>query len=530
MHRFRSLMFAAVALATSLPLLAAAPKVSRVTLYPGGATVERELRMEAGTQRFELGCLPATFAPESLRVESDADVRIGEIVTDTLDGPRAEPCRNTGLDSRIRPLEERRAELEAQRSANELVLGYLKQVAAPASEPARAGALPDARQLSATGDALRRGGQEAFARQLQITRQIAELDRTLAALHAERDRNGAVPTQWRSVRFAAQSPHAATVRVAYEVPQAGWTPSYRASLDSKSGAVLLERQAVIAQTTGEDWRGVRLKLSTGQPRRAPQGPLPTPWWVDVLAERSRRDEVPLVAPAAAPAAAMDMVAQRKAPSAPLFDVSVFQGSYATEFDLPGDTDLASDGQRVTVTLARTPLPARLIVRTTPQLDPHAYLVAQAKRPEGVWPRGPLQLRRDGAVVGSTDWAPASEAQFSLPFGTDELVQVEVEGQKQFTASAGVFGSRKEQQRAVAYVVRNRHRTPVQLQILEASPVAASDAIKVAARFTPAPSTQRWKEQPGVVAWELALGPDQSARFSAEYTLNSPKDAQISGLR
>jgi uncharacterized protein (TIGR02231 family) len=328
------------------------------------------------------------------------------------------------------------------------------------------------------------------------------------------------------VRFVAQSARAASVRVVYEVNQAGWTPSYRASLDSKSGSVLLERQALIAQATGEDWRGVRLKLSTGQPRRSPQGPLPSPWTIDVLPERPRGQ----MAPAAAPAAAADMAVARQAASEPLFEVNVFQGSYATEFELPGESDLASDGQRVTVTLARTPLPAKLVVRATPQLDPHAYLVAQAARPEGVWPRGPLQLRRDGAVVGQTDWAPADQAQFSLPFGTDDLVQVEVEGQKQFTASTGVFGGRREQQRAVTYVVRNRHRTPVQLQVLEASPQAGSDAIKVSARFTPAPSTQRWQERPGVVAWERTLAPEQSARFSADYTVSYPKDAQISGLR
>jgi uncharacterized protein (TIGR02231 family) len=520
----RTLILAAMAVVASTPSLAQAAKVSRVTLYPGSASVERDLKMEAGTRRFELACLPASFAPETLRVESDADVRIGEIVTDTLDGPRAEPCRGSNMDARIRPLEERRAAVEAQRHANELALGYLKQLAAPAPEAGRTPAAPDARQLAATSEALRRGGESAFARQLQLDRQLAELDRALAALRAERDRSGAGVTQWRSVRFVAQSPRAASVRVVYEVNQAGWTPSYRASLDSKNGSVLLERQALIAQATGEDWRGVRVKLSTGQPRRSPQGLLPSPWTIDVLPERPRLQ----MAPAAAPAA--DMAVARQAAGAPLFEVNVFQGSYATEFELPGESDLASDGQRVTVTLARTPLHAKLVVRATPQLDPHAYLVAQAARPEGVWPRGPLQLRRDGSVVGQTDWAPADEAQFSLPFGTDELVQVEVEGQKQFTAATGVFGGRREQQRAVSYVVRNRHRTPVQLQVLEASPLAGSDAIKVSARFTPAPSTQRWQERPGVVAWERPLAPEQSARFSVDYTVSYPKDAQVSGLR
>lgn len=43
---------------------------------------------------------------------------------------------------------------------------------------------------------------------------------------------------------------------------------------STSGQVTLERRALIAQATGEDWRGVKLQLATTTPARNTRSPQP----------------------------------------------------------------------------------------------------------------------------------------------------------------------------------------------------------------------------------------------------------------
>lgn len=519
-----------LALAAFAVSAAPAPRVSRVTLYPGGATVEREIPLAGGMQRFELSCLPGSLDPATLRLETGPAVRVGDLVTDTLEGVKAEACRNSTLDQRVRELERQRAELDAQRSANELVVSYLEQASKPTGEQ-RNGPSIELRTAAAGGELLRQAGQDAYTRRLKLGWRIEEIERSLAPLRAERERAGGQVTRWFTVRFSAQSSQPSTVRLAYEVQRAGWAPVYRATLDSNAGTVLLERQAQIAQTTGEDWRGVQLKLSTGQPQRAIEGPAPRAWTVDVAQPRAaglskesalRADVAPAAAPAALP--------PRPRAEEPLFDASVFEGSYATEFELSGASDLASDGQRVTVTLSRSMLKARLVARVVPQLDKRAFVVAEVARPEGVWPRGTMLLRRDGAHVGSTAWQPEEAAEWSLPFGLDEQVQVQVEGERRFSASTGVFDSRQEQRMASAYVVRNGHRKPVHVQLLQSSPVSASDQIKAVTKFTPQPATERWQERAGVVAWEQDLAPNAVARFAAEYSVSYPKDAKVSGLR
>jgi uncharacterized protein (TIGR02231 family) len=534
----RTLRLAALALATHAALAAAqsAPPVSHVTLYPSGATVERALKIAAGTQKLEIDCLPGGFDEASLRVEGDAGVRVGDIATDKLEGVRAEACRRSPLDERIRQLEDQRAAIQTERDANELSISWLKQLGnATPTDGHGAAALPDARALAATSEALRRNAQEAYARRVKLARQLEDLDKALAPLRAERQRGGGQRTQWRAVRFVAQAARAASLRLVYEVPRAGWAPAYRASLDTTAGTVQLERQAQIAQATGEDWRGVHLTLSTGQPEREVSGPEPRTWAVDIAPPpraveqaRSMAGLMPAPPQMMAPAPSAPE-ADRMDAAEPMFDVSVFEGSYATQFELPGGSDLASDGQRVTVSLSRDSLPVKLVARTLPHEDPRVFLVATAARPQGVWPRGTLQLSRDGVLVGSTPWNPAEGDELSLPFGADDLVRVSVEGQPRLSASAGLFGGRSERRMAVRYVVHNAHRVPVRLELLEAAPVSESDQIEVKKTFTPQPATERWHEIAGVAAWEQTLVPDQTARYAAEYVVSYPKDARVIGL-
>jgi hypothetical protein len=143
----------------------------------------------------------------------------------------------------------------------------------------------------------------------------------------------------------------------------------------------------------------------------------------------------------------------------------------------------------------------------------------------------MQLRRDGAVVGSTQWNPAGEDQkVTLPFGRDDLVSVVVETPKTFQRSVGLLDNRNERQLAALYTVRNRHRDAIDVQILEATPVSQSDDIKVRSTFTPEPAKRNWERRAGVIAWEQTIPAGESARFSADYLITYPKDARITGLR
>jgi uncharacterized protein (TIGR02231 family) len=507
--------------------------IAQVTLYPGSAKVERVAKVAAGSRTLSFACLPAALDVASLAVSADASVRLGEIAVLTEAREAVPACSATPLDGRIRALEDQKAVLGAEDEAIQLATGYLKGMTAGGAAAGGVRQAADPKTVAAMVDAVRRSGQEALVRQHQIARAQEALDRELQPLLAERSRVLAGRGRVNTVSITLDAPQAAEVKLVYQINGPGWAPAYRAMLDTRTGALTLERQAQVAQATGEDWTGVPMRLSTGQPRRGTAGPLPRPWRLDIAQPRPELAARKAMAPAA-PAPVMAMAqADAEAGGAmpgPSFDVSVFDNAYVTEFVVPQRIDVPSSGQRVTLALGSQALTAKLITRTTPAAGASAWLVAEVAQPEGVWPQGSLQLYRDGAYVGSDTLRTGGKDALSLPFGLDELTVVRAEPEQDQRGSGGFVGSRVERTVARAYTVENRHRTPIELQVLESAPVAVDDKIEVATRFEPQPQTTAWKAQPGVAMWAQPLAAGQTARFTANHTISYPKDARLQERR
>jgi hypothetical protein len=136
------------------------------------------------------------------------------------------------------------------------------------------------------------------------------------------------------------------------------------------------------------------------------------------------------------------------------------------------------------------------------------------------------LYRDGAFVGNGQWTPSGDARVTMSFGRDELVRVQAEPERDNRGETGFVGVRAERRLQRGYVIENRHRTPIAVQVLEAAPVSVDDKVKVTATFAPQPAEREWNKQPGMAMWRLDLAPGQSTRVAADYTVSYPKEAQI----
>lgn len=500
-----------------------ASRISTVTLYPGSATVQRVLRLPAGATRAVFGCLPAQLDARSLQLASSGDVRIGEVSVQVVDRQVASGC-TSALDERLRAAEDEVASARAAAEALELAQTWLKTQAGSAPGTDRESLAPA--RIAATLEALRRSSQDTLTQLHQAQRTLQERELALKRVQAEQ---GSVQApKVAMVRVTLAAPAAADLHLTYQVRGPSWGPSYRARLDTRSDQVQLERQALVSQATGEDWRGVQLTLSTGQPLAATQGPLPRPWTLDVpppeppMAKTSRAASAGLaMAPAPAPAP----MAEAAPPS---FDVVTTEGAYATQFAVPQRVDVPSGGERVTLTLGSQKLAATLLARTTPALASEAWLVALLPPLSGTWPTGPVTLERDGASVGQSRFAPQASdfARIGLAFGRDEQIIVAAEPLKEFTESKGFTGSRTERGVQRAYEITNRHREPVTVQVLDAAPISKNEAITVTSSYEPAPQSSAWGAQPGTIVWQQPLAAGASARFSARHVISHDKDVQV----
>lgn len=524
----------AVALCFALQGLAQAAgnaPITRVTLYSGTAMVERSAQVAPGMKELEITGLPANFDAQTLRVQASPGVQVGQVVTRDVGQAEAPSPREAELEARLQALQDSRDVLTVEVESSMLVKNYLSKLNGGASAQAPV----DGKSLAAAVDTIKRGGREALA-QIQRTQvQLREIDRKIKAAQRELDKARSGAREQRSITIAVAAQQAGSVKVSYQVNRAGWKPAYRATLSSDTSSIELERMAVVAQKSGEDWSGVELRLSTGQPRLSPQAPEPVTRRLTYHAPRPQADiraQEKVVGYAHAPALRSAPPPLSEAPVAPdnfIPPVVETQGAFDTEFSVPNRVTLASDGREITLGLSTLKLPARQQVRVVPRQEKFAVLTAEADRPSGVWLSGNVQLYRDGAYVGAAHWNTPASDKLALSFGRDELVRVTVDRADQQSGSRGLLAQRGEHQVADVFTISSLHKRPIDLLVLEATPVSASEEIKVNHTFAPQPGIMAWQQRQGVVAWEKRLAPGETMKINVGYTITYPKEGTVSGM-
>src|SRR5712692_2996095 len=497
LHRRTSIeaVLLAMSLGCSTAIAQDASRITSVTLYPGSATVERTARVVPGMTRLEISGLPANFDPQTVRVDSTPGVRLGEVSTQDQSRTAASSARESAIEDKIQALKDRQAVLEVDARSAQMAADYISRLGAPSSGTEKPAPALNGKSVAEVIEAVRRGGIDAFGRIQKVQVQKRELDKEIRALERDlaRLKSGAKDVRTIAVGVSAEGP--GEVRVSYQVNGAGWRPAYRAGLDSAGSKVSLERQGAISQTTGEDWTNVKLKLSTGQPRLSPQATEPRPWKLSLYSPSiGAVSELSYNRTAAAPAQLTRKMADEPKAEAPV----EVQTTFATEFEVPGAVSLPSDGRKLTVSLAKVALPVKMRLRVVPRLDAAAIVTAEAERPEGVWLAGDIQLYRDGNYVGATSWNPQTSTGLVLPFGRDSLVRVKVDRAKDRNGARGIVGQRNEREVSDLYTLTSHHKAPVELLVLESSPVPTNDQIKVEAKFDPKPTSENWEERQGVV--------------------------------
>lgn len=372
--------------------------------------------------------------------------------------------------------------------------------------------------------ALEQSGFAVYSQRDQVKQQQADTQRRLEALRG--DANDHVPT--RTLRIALDAARGGLLTITYDTKRAGWIPAYQATLDSASGEVVLEQRALVAQATGEDWRGVKLRLSTGTPARNASSPQPYRWRLNLAEPRPEKYAPAPQPPAPAPMPVME--AQRPDANTPLFAPTEIEGAYLTMFEIPNKIDVPSDAQKVGFTLVRKSMSVKLVDRVIPNQSARAWLIAASSRPDGVWPDGAVQLRRDGASVGEINWSGAlHDNQLLLPFGPDEQVITTVADGGNSTGTVKTFGDSASKTLSRRYTVRNRHRTPINVEIVESTPISDSADIKVTSNFTPEPDDAAWQGRQDIVAWKRTLAAGGEASVGAIYAVQYPGKRTIIGL-
>ncbi len=251
--------------------------IDRVTVYRNGALVVRrgELGALPAAGRLEIRGLPLLYGHDTLRLRTDAAIRLGAVEEVPDLDVQAE---QEGDVARLREARERLAALGAERAALEQVDRLLEHAL-----DVEADELPEQGELRiALGPLLDDQARLAALREEHAERRAALRPAIDAATRAVRDlearrRADALDDAGRPARATRALTCAfegactgGALEVEYFVRGARWAPVYELHVAGSEARLHLAAQ--VAQATGEAWTGARIALSTADLRRGTRLP------------------------------------------------------------------------------------------------------------------------------------------------------------------------------------------------------------------------------------------------------------------
>ena len=528
--------------------LEARSRVDAVTVYRSSARVTRAARVElpAGDARVLLAGLPDGLLDDSVRVEGTAGgrARVLGVDVERVTGAEARAVEARAAEERVEKLAEEDRALEDRIRAAQGRQQFVESLRSTYSEERARNLAVRGVRSSEWADLSRFVGAElegaaaerrrAEAARRGLARRLQEARAALEKLQAKR----AETTKTVAVELSADAAGPVELRVSYVVPAAGWEPAWDARLLPERGAVELALLGAVVNRTGEDWREVRLAVSTAEPRRTLFVPRLEPRWLQRREPVVARPLPAALGRARVAEARADALAEGKAEAGTMAapeplevaQASVQEGLLAATFTAPRRESVDGAGQARRIALQRFTLPAEVTRTAAPRLDPAAFLTARVVNETGV----PLLAGLAAVSVGDdfVGRAPLAATppggELRLAFGVDPRVEVERKVLERRHETAGIVSKDEVWVYRTRITVKNRWGTPVALRLLDLVPVSRDEAIEVKVLDGTSPAAED-PERPGVRVHELTLAPRAEQAVEIRYRVRFPRGFPVAGL-
>ncbi|WP_017655056.1 mucoidy inhibitor MuiA family protein [Fortiea contorta] len=521
-------------------------RIIAVTVYSDKALVTRRGRISLTGMERELviASLPVTLETESVRVSGSGSVgvRLLGVSSDRIYTTEPVAERVAQLTRQIQQIEAEKRHLQAQIDALALQSSFIAGLKDKTEDPFAQSLARKNLSLSETLDFLNFLGSQYSEYAIaagECKSQQQELDKQLQVLIASLQKiQTPHPKESLSLVVATEVAGAGELEldVSYVVHRASWTPLYDLRFSSTNNTVHLSYLAEITQTTGEDWLGVALTLSTAKPGLGTLPPKLEPWYIGTprstveFMTRKRFSAIPTIAPQASLPSEADDQEQDEVITLLSADVVAEvakQGSVVT-FKLNNGGNIPSDGAPHKTTIFADDYPSSFDYVAIPRLVSFAYLQANVKNSANgatLLP-GKANIFRDDTFVGTTQLeniAPGQE--FKLNLGIDESLKIERD-----LVERQVDKKLISNQRRITYgyrlIITNLLNQETQLKLTEQLPVSRSEQIKV--RLTRS-NPQIQLGEMGILEWMLILAAQEQREVYYQFTVEHPPELTILGL-
>lgn len=521
--------------------------IKQVTVYADRAAVTRhaEVQLPAGQHELRFENLPVLLDNNSLQINAE-----GTTPTTILDVTAKQEQRITNANVRIQEINNKIQAItdEINALADKTALldnqaDFIKQMQMGVLAPSKDASRPSAQEIKNIMQFSKDNLANIFASQRLLAKQKNELEKQLQVLQSElapiqQQQNSQVKNI--VIRVNLEQAGKVNLDLTYVTYGAYWYPNYDARFNTKDRKVSLDYLGVISQQTGEDWKNVKLTLSTAKPSLGGNPPLLTNWIIDeykppVAAQAAYRDAPITAMPApdlAATTDAADYLAKdlRQKNKASVQTATVDMGATSASFNIEKEASLMSDNSQRKVTITRIDLPSKLHYMITPRLAETAYLQAESNNSSD-YPLigGKLNIFMDNRFIASSDLKTTMPKEdFKLDLGADESINVQFKRLQRFTEKTGFTNSSQRITYEYLITVQNNKKTAESINIIDHIPVSENDKIKINLLSPNAKDIKQDKD--GKLTWNWTLNAGQKREATLKFSIEYPINMQVIGIQ
>ncbi|WP_435355472.1 DUF4139 domain-containing protein [Emticicia sp. SJ17W-69] len=498
-----------------------------ITVFLNRAQIDAKVKtnVQAGTTKLIIGNIATTADPNSVQIGGKGDVVImgvkfkqnylgnkkRSILEDSLKMAKAE---YETVDVLVKVAENERIMLMANANVkNE-----------------KEGATPE--ELKEMLDFFRTKLTEIGTRQMQLVRQSKDLQDKITRLQQQLNSQGSnvnQPAGEIELTLTAKTFSNVELNLTYIANSAGWSPIYDIRAKDVKSNVELGYKANVFQSTGIDWKNIKLTLSTANPAEGGTKPELYAQYINiyepvVIQTKNSREFKTMAAPQAM---AMEAAPAQADIATTASFVNTVQTTLAVNFEIALPYTINSGGNAEMVDIRNHSLPATYRYYVVPKYDKDAFLTAIITDWEkyNLLP-GTANIYFEGTFVGTSDIA-GGETKDSLliSLGRDKKIISKRETIEEFKSRKNV-GSNIRESFGYRITLRNTKSEAINIIMEDQVPISQDSRIEVELEDAKGADFNR---ENGKLTWKLTLQPQENKEVLLKYNVKYPKGKNIQGL-
>jgi len=366
-----------------------------------------------------------------------------------------------------------------------------------------------------------------------INNEVAALNTELQKYNRqleEINRNSGIATSNILVTVSSNLNLQSEFSLSYVVRNAKWTPVYDIRAKNVNSPIAVSYKANVTQQSGEDWKNVKLTLSTGNPTVNAIKQELNPYYLNFAPGpvfSHSLSEVVVVGYGTKKSDEDDQTADKAMPrqlagvsTIPL-SVSQKENQTSVDFNIDNPYSIPTNGKEYLVEIKSFEINATYQYAVVPKMSTDVFLTAKVTD----WNKynflsGQANLYFESTYIGKSFINTNSTADtLSLSLGVDKNIAVTRKPLNEFTDRQGL-GSNKKETRDWRIEIKNRKSQVVNLLVEDQVPVSQNSQITV---DTQELSGGQLDKTTGKIQWSFALKPQSDKKIELKYQVKYPKN-------